>query len=85
MFLGFHWDRNGEVNYCFHTSFIWAVYGLLSLSKLTRPLIQYWHGRGLKAIIYLDDGIFAVRGENEAKLESMQARQDLKKQASLST
>ena len=29
----------------------------LEVSKLLRPLIRLWRGRGLKAIIYLDDGM----------------------------
>ena len=28
--------------------------------------MRYWHGRGLKAIVYLDDGIVAVKGKDEA-------------------
>jgi len=36
-------------------------------TKLLRPLVRYWRGRGLKAIIYLDDGIVAVKGKDAAK------------------
>ena len=36
------------------------------LFKLMHPLVRYWRGRGLKAIVYLDDGseggIIEVRG-----------------------
>lgn len=46
-------------------------------TKLTRPLIRYWRGRGLKAIIYIDDGIVAVKGEGNAKKESLMVRKDL--------
>ena len=28
-----------------------------------RPLVRHWRGRGLKAIVYLDDGIVAINGE----------------------
>ena len=31
-------------------------------TKLMRPLVGFWRGRGLKAIDYLDDGIIAVKG-----------------------
>ena len=79
-FLGFHSDKNGEVNYYVFTVLPFGSSTACYLfTKLTRPLIRYWHHRGLKAIIYLDDGIFAVRGRNEAKLESMRVRQDLEK------
>ena len=46
-------------------------------TKLTRPLIKLWRGRGLKAIIYIDDGIIAVKGEDKAKRESLSVRRDL--------
>ena len=34
-----------------------------------RPLVRYWHGWGLKAIVYLDDCIIAVEGESESLSE----------------
>ena len=48
-------------------------------TKLMRPLVKYWHGRGLKATVYLDDGIVAVKGEAEAKIESRKVKKDLEK------
>ena len=42
-----------------------------------RPLIRYWHGRGLKAIVYLDDGIVAVKGKQEALVERARVKQDI--------
>ena len=42
-----------------------------------RPLVRYWRDRGLKAIVYLDDGIIAVKGESEAVKESSQVQNDL--------
>ena len=32
-------------------------------TKLLRPLVHFWRCSGLKAVVYLDDGIFAVQGE----------------------
>jgi len=46
-------------------------------TKLMRPLVRYWRGRGLKAIVYLDDGIIAVKGEEKVKVESSKVKQDL--------
>ena len=46
-------------------------------TKLTRSLIRYWHGRGLKTIIYIDDGIIAVKGKHNARRESQMVRRDL--------
>ena len=46
-------------------------------TKLLRPLIKHWRGRGLKAIIYLDDGIVAVKRKDRAVEESRQVKWDL--------
>ena len=47
-------------------------------TKLMRPLVRYWHGRGLKAIVYLDDCIIAVEGESESLSESFGVQHDLR-------
>ena len=39
-----------------------------------RPLIHHWQGR---AIVYLDDGIVAVKGEQEVIEESAQVKHEL--------
>ena len=46
-------------------------------TKLLRPLVRHWRGRGLKAIIYLDDGIVAVKGKDVATEESKHVKHDL--------
>ena len=33
-----------------------------AFTKLLRPLIKYWRSQGLRALLYLDDGIVAVKG-----------------------
>ena len=43
--------------YC--TSF-WLSDSLYVFTKLLRPLVKYWRGQGLRAILYLDDGIIVV-------------------------
>ena len=69
--LGFQWDIGGVTGY-----YVFAVLPLgLSMAcyiftKLMRPLMRYWHGKGLKAIVYLDDCIIAVEGESESLNES---------------
>ena len=79
-FLGFRWDTNGLEHY-----YVFKVlpFGLSTacylFTKLMRPLVKYWRGRGLKAIVYLDDGIVAVKGEMEAKIESRKVKEDLEK------
>jgi len=77
-YLGFSWDLDGIENY-----YVFKVlpFGLsiacYLFTKLMRPLVRYWRGRGLKAIVYLDDGIVAVKGKDEATIESKKVRQDL--------
>ncbi|XP_065915901.1 uncharacterized protein [Dysidea avara] len=77
-FLGFAWDLKGVPKY-----FVFTVlpFGLASacyaFTKLLRPLIAYWRGQGLKVVLYLDDGIVAVKGEDQAKRVSVQIRNDL--------
>ena len=46
-------------------------------TKLMRRLIRYWWGRGLKAIVYLDDGIIAVKGKEEVLVENARVKHDL--------
>jgi len=77
-FLGFAWVLKGVSKY-----FVFTVlpFGLSSsacyaFTKLLRPLIAY---QGLKVVLYLDDGIVAVKGENLAKRVSVQIRNDLGK------
>jgi len=42
-----------------------------------RPLIRLWRGKGLKAIIYLDDGIVGVIGEQKAIDANAKVKHDL--------
>ena len=35
-------------------------------TKIVRPLVKYWRAKGLRAIVYLDDGLCAVSGESNA-------------------
>ena len=33
----------------------------------TKLLAKYWHGQGLRTLVYLDDGIVAVAGKENAE------------------
>jgi len=79
-FLGFQWeDKRRPCYYVFSV----LLFGLCTApylsTKLMRPLIKLWRGKGLKAIIYLDDGIVSVKGEHQAREASAQVRDDLEK------
>ena len=78
-YLGFQWNKEGgEAGF-----YMFAVlpFGLSTacyiFTKLMRPLVRFWRGRGLKAIVYLDDGIIAVKGKPRALNESTQVQCDL--------
>ena len=77
-YLGFKWDNNGNVNYYVFTVLPFGLSTACYLfTKLMRPLVRHWRGRGLKAIVYLDDGIVAINGERRAQEESILVRREL--------
>ena len=43
------------------------------------PLVKYWRVRGLCTVLYLDDGIVAVKGKENTNQESIQVQLDLAK------
>ena len=77
-YLGFQWVSDGVAGYYVFTV---LPFGLSTacyiFTKLMRPLVKYWRGRGLKAIVYLDDGIIAVDQESKAPSESSRVQRDL--------
>ena len=48
-----------------------------AFTKLVRPLVRYWRERGLRIIIYLDDGLCAMDGESNALEASVMVRSTL--------
>jgi len=53
--------------------------GCYLFTKLLKPLVRYWRGCSLKAIVYLDDGIVAVQGFERALHEGLLVKEDLEK------
>ena len=47
-----------------------------AFTKLMRPLVRFWRGRGLRVVLYLDDGIVATKQEKAIR-ESEQVQRDL--------
>ena len=77
-YLGFQWETKGVACYLVFTVLPFGLATACYLfTKVMRPLISYWRGRGLKAIVYLDDGIVAVRGKEKALVESARVKQDI--------
>ena len=62
-YLGFAWEGHFYV-------FTVLPFGLSSacymFTKLLRPLVRYWRAKGLRILVYLDDGLCAVAGRQKA-------------------
>lgn len=76
--MGFSWEQQGVAQF-----YVFAVlpFGLstacYAFTKLLRPMIRYWQRQGLQVLLYLDDGIVAVKGEKQAEEASCQVKEDL--------
>ena len=80
-YLGFAWGVGTEKRYYTFTVF---PFGQLAtacyiLTKLMHPLIRHWHSQGIRAIVYIEDGIVAVEGEAQAQQVSTMVQVDLEK------
>jgi len=77
-YLGFAWEWNNAQSY-----FVFTVlpFGLstacYAFTKLLRPLVGFWRGQGLRVVLYLDDGIVAVKGVDKANETSKKVQVDL--------
>ena len=72
------WETDGKQHFYVFTV---LPFGLSTacyvFTKLMCPLIRYWRGRGLRAVLYLDDGIVAVKGKERAIQESERVQSEL--------
>ena len=63
--------------------FVVLPFGLSSapyvFTKMMRPLVRLWRSKGLKAVVYLDDGICALQNEIEARTASNWVKDTLMK------
>ena len=79
-YLGFAWDNGGGKKYfCFKVLPFGLATACYVFTKLLRPIIKYWRSQSLRAIIYLDDGVVAVKGKDAADAASRRVRNDLSK------
>ena len=73
-YLGFAWDDKFYV-------FTVLPFGLASacyiFTKLLRPLVAYWRSKGLKSVVYLDDGLCAAMDYAAAVKASLLVRETL--------
>ena len=79
-YLGFSWMRDGHR--CFYM-FKVLPFGLASacyvFTKLLRPLVKKWRGSGMRAIVYIDDGIVAAKCKAECAAVRDVVVRDLRK------
>ena len=79
-YLGFAWSQGPNTEY-----FVFCVlpFGLSTacylFTKVMRPLVKHWRQQGLHIVLYLDDGIAAVQGEQAALAASKVVQADLEK------
>ena len=79
-FLGFKWTFKNGRTICY--VFVVLPFGLNIAShiftKVVRPLVEKWRGAGIKAIVYIDDGINGKKTYAEAVRASRTVNCDLK-------
>ena len=79
-YLGFSWVIKGVIQFYLFTVLPFGLStACYAFTKLLRSLIKYWQSLGLRALLYLDDGILAVKGMKQAEVASHQVREDLVK------
>ena len=74
----FHWARvRKKAFYVFTVLPFGLATACYVFMVLLRPLTKFWRAQGLKAVIYLDDGIVASKGFEAATRASLVARDSL--------
>lgn len=63
-FLGFQWDGR-------YYMFTVLPFGLSTacyiFTKLLRPLVAHWRSKGIRVVVYIDDGIVVAQGRDRAR------------------
>ena len=78
-YLGFSWVVGGRQQY-----YVFPVlpFGLARacylFTKLLRPVVRYWRAKGLKVVVYLDDGI-GMAHKDKARAASGVVRETLQR------
>ena len=75
--MGFYWK---EQHYVFKVLPFGLSTACCAFTKLLRPLVRYWHSKGIRAVLYIDDGIVAFSAlELAAGNPVAQVREDIGK------
>ena len=82
-YLHFAWKTDNNIRYFMFTVMPFRPFGLSTacfvFTKFMWPLVKYWRSKGLRTVLYLDEGIVAVKGKKNADQESSPVIQDLTK------
>ena len=74
-YLGFYWKKQFYVFKVLPFGLSTACY---AFTKLLRPLVRYWQSKGIRAVLYIDDGIVAFSTLELAPGDSIaQVREDI--------
>lgn len=74
-YLGFYWKKQFYVFKVLPFGLSTACY---AFTKLLRPLVRYWRSKGIRAVLYIDDGIVAFSALELAAGDSIvQVREDI--------
>ena len=78
-YLGFSWnDFLGRRRfYAFRVLLFGLSTACYVFTKLLRPLVKHWRSKGIRAIVYIDDGICAASSIQEAEWHSAVLQEDL--------
>ena len=73
-FLGIEW---GGAYYVFTVLPFGLSTACYVFTKLLRPLVRYWRARGIRIVVYLDDGLAVAADEQSAHAASDLVRETL--------
>ena len=78
-YLGFSWrdSRGRRKFYVFRVLPFGLSTACYVFTKLLRPLVKRWRSRGIKAIVYIDDGICAAPSAQKVAQHSTEIQADL--------
>ena len=78
-YLGFAWGPPNHKRYYTFTVLPFALAtACYVFTKLMRPLIRHWRGKGIRVVMYIDDGIVAVEGKEKAHEVSLMVQENIK-------
>ena len=75
-YLGFSWVKGGSKKFYVFTV---LPFGLATaccgFTKMLKPFVKFWRGKGIKVVVYLDNGIGAA-GNHELACEANECVKD---------